>query len=65
MDSNNAFEIFKEEIENDDVSVRINTIHKLPIVATLMSVDAIKSSLIPYLDGMLMILSSPLQKIRR
>ena len=39
-------------MENDDSSVRINTIHKLPIVATLMTNDVIKSSLIPYLDGM-------------
>ena len=64
MDSNNAFEILKEEMENDDLSVRINTMHKLPIVATLMTNDVIKSSLIPYLDGIASFYLSPLQEGR-
>lgn len=38
-------------MENDDTSVRINAIHKLPIVVTLMSLDSIKNQLIPYLDS--------------
>lgn len=37
-------------METDESSVRINAIHKLPIVATLMTLDAIKNQLIPYLD---------------
>ena len=51
METPNAFEIFKDEMEIDDTSVRINAIHKLPIVATLMSSDAIKGQLIPYIDS--------------
>lgn len=38
-------------MENDDVSVRVNTIHKIPIVTTLMSFESIKNQLIPYLEG--------------
>ena len=37
MDANNPFEIFKEEMESDDLSVRINTVHKLNIIGTLMA----------------------------
>ena len=34
------------------MSYRVNTIHRLPIVATLMSPDAIKNTLLPFLDNM-------------
>jgi serine/threonine-protein phosphatase 2A regulatory subunit A len=52
MENNNPFEFFKEELDSDDLSVRVNTIHKIPIIATLMSTDAIKNTLLPYLDAL-------------
>ena len=52
MENVNPFELFKEELDNDDLACRVNTVHKLPIVATLMPVDAVKTTLLPYLDGM-------------
>ena len=63
MENLNAFDIFKEEIETDDTSVRINAIHKIPIVATLMTPDAIKNQLIPYLDSIQSDYSRSLQEI--
>lgn len=51
MENTNAFEFFKEEMDVDDIAVRVNTVHKLPIIATLMTPDAIKNQLIPFLDG--------------
>ena len=42
--------MFKEELDTDDLASRVNTIHKVSIVATLMPVEAIKSTLLPYLD---------------
>jgi serine/threonine-protein phosphatase 2A regulatory subunit A len=50
MDNINPFELFKEELETDDIASKVNTVHKLTIVATLMQQDAIKTTLIPYLD---------------
>ena len=44
--------MFKEELDTDDPASRINTIHKIPIVATLMPVESIKTSLLPYLDSL-------------
>ena len=44
--------MFKEELDTDDLASRINTIHKLSIVATLMPVEAIKTTLLPYLDAL-------------
>lgn len=39
-------------MDTDDSATRINAIHKVPIVATLMPTEAIKTTLIPYLDGL-------------
>ena len=50
MQNFNPFELFKEELDTDDLAVRVNTIHKVPIVATLMPVEAIKTTLLPYFD---------------
>ena len=38
-------------MENDDIASRVNNIHKIPIVLSLMSNDAIKNTLLPYLEG--------------
>lgn len=43
--------LLKEEMENDEISIRVNAIHRLKIVATLMTTDDIKSYLLPYLEG--------------
>lgn len=52
MENLNPFELLKEELDTDDLAVRINAIHKLSIVGTLMPTEAIKTTLIPYLDGL-------------
>ncbi len=49
----NAFELFKEEMEVDDLASRINTVHKVTIVATLVSPDVLKNTIIPYLDSLI------------
>lgn len=52
MDSNiNPLELFKEEMENDDIAYKVNNIHKIPIIISLMTPDAIKNTLLPYLEG--------------
>lgn len=51
MDNMNPLELFKEEMENDDIAYKVNNIHKIPIVISLMSNDAIKNTLLPYLEG--------------
>lgn len=47
----NAFVLLKEEMENDEISIRVNAIHRLKIVATLLTPDDIKNHLLPFLDG--------------
>jgi serine/threonine-protein phosphatase 2A regulatory subunit A len=50
MENTNPFEFFKEEMDSDEMAVKVNTIHKISIVATLMTPDAIRNTLLPYLD---------------
>jgi hypothetical protein len=52
MENINALELFKEGLDTDDIASRVNTIHKVSIVATLMSADAIKTTLLPFLDAL-------------
>lgn len=53
MEGIQAFELFKEELENDEPYLRVNTIHRLSVVATLLGNDGIKSQLLPFLEGMM------------
>lgn len=43
MDSANPIDVLKEEMDNEEVSMRVNAIHRLRIVATLIGSDKIKS----------------------
>ena len=52
MDTNiNPLELFKEEMESDDIAYKVNNVHKIPIIISLMTPDAIKNTLLPYLEG--------------
>lgn len=50
-DQTNGFGLLKEEMENDEISIRVNAIHRVRIVATLMSPEDVKSQLLPFLEG--------------
>lgn len=49
-ESINPMELLKEEMEHDEIANRINTIHRLRVVASLMTAEQIKAQLLPYLD---------------
>jgi serine/threonine-protein phosphatase 2A regulatory subunit A len=46
-------ELLKEEMENDEIALRINAIHRLRIVATILGPEGIKNQLLPYLDQLI------------
>ena len=50
-DTVNPFDLLKEEMESDEIAVRINAIHRMKIIATLLGTDGIKTKLLPYVDG--------------
>jgi serine/threonine-protein phosphatase 2A regulatory subunit A len=48
MDSN-PFELFKEELDNEDIQIKVNTIHRLSIVLALITPDKTTGEVIPYI----------------
>lgn len=50
MENLNALDVLKEELETDEVAPKVNAIHKIRIVATLMGPDGIRNTLLPFLD---------------
>jgi serine/threonine-protein phosphatase 2A regulatory subunit A len=48
MDST-PFDLFKEELDNEDIQIKVNTVHRLSILLALMTPDKIIGELIPYL----------------
>lgn len=51
MENLNPLDVLKEELDTDEVTAKINAMHKLRIVATLMGPDGIRNILLPYLDS--------------
>lgn len=43
-------EVLQEEMTSDSIAQRVNTIHRLPIIATVLGSEQTKSTLLPYLD---------------
>lgn len=39
----NPMEVFKEDMDNEEVYLRVNTMHRVRIIAQLMGTDKIKS----------------------
>ena len=53
-DNLNPFEVLREDMDSEETYLRVNAIHRLKIIATLMGPDKIKSQLIPYFDRKLL-----------
>ncbi|CAG9321282.1 unnamed protein product [Blepharisma stoltei] len=45
----NPLELLREELTTDEVYVKVNAIHRLQIVATVLGPEQVKSQLLPYL----------------
>lgn len=46
-------EFLKEEMESDQISVRVNAMTRTPIIAALIGNTAVEKDLVPYLDSRL------------
>lgn len=44
-------DFLKEEMESDQISVRVNAMSRTPIIAALIGNSSVEKDLIPYLDG--------------
>jgi len=46
-----SLEFLKEEMESDEISVRVNAVHRISVVAALLGVDAFKNFLFPFIES--------------
>jgi serine/threonine-protein phosphatase 2A regulatory subunit A len=51
--SDSPLDLFKEEMTHDETYIRVNAIHRIPIVATIIGKDAVRTQLLPYLSTLL------------
>lgn len=49
----NAFDLLKEEMDNDEVSIRVNAMHRLRTVVTVQGSESFKSQILPYIEGLI------------
>ena len=50
MEDVNAFELLKEEMETEEIHLKVNVIHRLKTVILAMGIDDTIKKLIPYLE---------------
>ena len=48
----NPLDLFKEEMSHDEVTIRVNAIHRLQTVVTVMGTDTFKTQILPYIEGL-------------
>ncbi len=46
----NPIDLLKEEMENDETHLRVNAIHRIKIIASIITTEQIKNQLLPYID---------------
>ena len=51
--TSNPLELLKEELDNDDIQIKVNGVHRLPIILALLSKDKIVSEVIPFIQKIL------------
>ena len=47
----NPFELLKEEMTHDEVTIRVNAVHRLRTVVTVMGGDVFKTQILPYFES--------------
>lgn len=51
MDDINPLELLKEEMETEEIHLKVNVIHRLKTVIMILGVDDTVKKLIPYLES--------------
>ena len=48
--SDNPLNLLKEELENDDIQIKVNAIHRFPVIMAVFPPEKIISEFIPYIQ---------------
>ena len=53
MEQVNPMDLLKEELDNDEIYIRVNAIHRVKTIAILMGTEGLKSQLLPFLESLI------------
>lgn len=53
MEHIGPMELLKEELDNDEIYVRVNAMHRLKTIAVLLGTEGIKTQLLPFLETLI------------
>lgn len=45
-----ALDLFKEEMSSDETYIKVNSIHRLKTICTVLGSESVKQQLLPYLS---------------
>lgn len=51
MSQDSCLDLLREELQSEETFLRVNAIHRVPIVATLLGPEAVKNQLLPFLNS--------------
>ena len=51
MSQESPLDLLREELQSEETFLRINAIHRVPVVATLLGSEAVKNQLLPFLNS--------------
>ena len=53
MNPESALDLLREEMQNEETFLRVNAIHRIPILSVVIGPDNVKNQLLPYLNSTL------------
>ena len=49
MSQDSPLDLLKEEMQSEETFLRVNAIHRVPLVATLLGPEGVKNQLLPFI----------------
>ena len=50
MSDTSALDLLREELDNDDIQIKVNAIHRFPVIMAVFTPDRIVSDFIPFIQ---------------
>ena len=50
MNADKPIEFLRDEMESDQLAVRVNAVHRSPVIAALIGEKAVEKELVPFLE---------------
>ena len=65
MEDINALDLLKEEMETEEIHLKVNAIHRMKTVILCIGIEETIKKLIPYIEGIYILFFSPLGLVEK